>query len=651
MFVTDEQLWRAYQDAHDSAQVSYVELDPASIPDSAVHITDAELKSYFDSHKKSLGDRPGRAVLSVVAIPRVISAADTAAARAKADSLRAEIVHGAKFDDVAKRESADSASAVKGGSLGTVGKGAFVKPFEDAAYALKPGEMSQPVLTPFGFHIIKVDAHKGDSITVRHILVRIAQSDSSAALTDRRADSLAKAANIDKPAEFDSVAHSLGLKIGHVVAIESDPLTWDGRYVAGASAWAFGGAKVGETSDLIDADDAYYLARLDSLQEGGKASFEASRDDIRRELLRTKKLDLLMPKAQAIVAAVHGGKTLECRGAGGGAQGGEDSDLRAYHPGARPGAGHGGNRRRIRRTRGLRRASREGPKRRDRAPGGQAHPGGSRRVREGEEGAARPDDSARATAARAAVPRRSARCSEDRGQSPHRSRRARGRRRADGVGTRNSRWKQERGGADTLAPPRSHPKIVPLLNQATRLRAVIRDGRVFDRARRVGAERVGARGRRHFMRDVVDVLLELLDPLAERRRHLGNSLRAEEKEDDHHDHEYFAEAQLTEHTYPLEKRTRDEIGHEHSQKAEQRYVQRHRPDRKFYDDQIDRHGTNLRGDARCKKLLYRARGKEASGNLRHQPAHNETYDQYEYMKPWAVLGRSTWGHYWLRSRA
>ena len=65
--------------------------------------------------RRSSRDRPGRAVLSIVAIPRVVTAADTAAARAKADSLRAEIARGAKFEDVAKRESADSASAVKGG--------------------------------------------------------------------------------------------------------------------------------------------------------------------------------------------------------------------------------------------------------------------------------------------------------------------------------------------------------------------------------------------------------------------------------------------------------------------------------------------------------------------------------------------------------
>ncbi len=311
VFVTDAQLWRAYQDAHDTAQVSYVAFDPQTIPDSAVHVTDAELHAYFDSHQKAMQDRPGRAIVSVITIPRTVTAADTAAARAKAVAIRAEIAGGAKFDDIAKRESADSGSAVKGGLLGKTGKGAYVKPFEDAAYALKVGELSEPVLSPFGFHIIKVDERNGDSITVRHVLVRIVQSDSSAALTDRRADSLSKGANLDKPAEFDSVARALGLKIGQVTAVESDPLTWNGAYVPGGSAWAFGGARVGETSDLIDVDNAYFLVRLDSLRVGGKPEFDAVKDDIRREVIRTKKLDLLTNKAQALVTAVRGGQPLE----------------------------------------------------------------------------------------------------------------------------------------------------------------------------------------------------------------------------------------------------------------------------------------------------------------------------------------------------
>ena len=86
-------------------------------------------------------------MLSVVEIPRVVTAADSAAVRDHAIALRNEILGGAKFEDVAKRESADSASGANGGDLGKGPKGRFVAPFESAATALKVGEISQPVLT------------------------------------------------------------------------------------------------------------------------------------------------------------------------------------------------------------------------------------------------------------------------------------------------------------------------------------------------------------------------------------------------------------------------------------------------------------------------------------------------------------------------
>src|SRR5919205_780159 len=239
VYVTDGQLWRMWQDTHDSAQVSFVALTPSMIPDSQVKVTDDEIRRYFETHQKELGDRPGRAVLSLVTIPRTITAADSAAVRAHAVALRNEILGGAKFEDVAKRESADSGSAAQGGSLGRGTKGRFVKEFEDAAYALKPGEISQPVLSQFGYHIIKVDEHKGDTIAVRHILLRIQQGDSSATATDRKADALAKAAGSDKPALFDNVTKQLGLPVSRVVAIEGEPLTWNQHEVPSISAWAF----------------------------------------------------------------------------------------------------------------------------------------------------------------------------------------------------------------------------------------------------------------------------------------------------------------------------------------------------------------------------------------------------------------------------
>jgi Parvulin-like peptidyl-prolyl isomerase len=310
VYVTDAQLWRIWQDTHDSASVSYVRLAPDVRADSSVTVTDAEIAAYFKAHEKDFAKRPGRAVVTVAMIPRTVTAADSAKVREHALALRQEIEAGTKFEDVAQRESSDTASAAQGGFLGRVTKGQFVKEFDDAAFALKPGVISDPVLSPFGYHLIKVDERKGDTIAVRHILLRIQQSDSSAAVSDGKADSLSRAASTDKPALFDSVVTSLRLHTVHAVTIEDEPLTSEGRYIPSVSAWSFT-ARPGETSDLIDGPDAYYVARLDSLRPGGAATLESERDDIRSELVRQKKLDLLVPNAQKISSAVAAGKTLE----------------------------------------------------------------------------------------------------------------------------------------------------------------------------------------------------------------------------------------------------------------------------------------------------------------------------------------------------
>ena len=301
VYVSDARLWQAYKDATDTAQVTFVRFDPTTIPDSAVSVSDTELRAYYDKNKP-LFERPGRAVVSIVTIPRTITAADTGATRARAAALREEIVGGAKFEDVAKRESADTVSGPEGGSLGTGGRKRFVEAFEKAAYALKVGEVSQPVLTPFGFHLIKVDERKaGDTLTLRHILLRIAQSDSSALRTDRRADSLARiAAEQSSPERFDSAAKVLSLKKETLTAIEGQPLMGPEGSFSGVSAWAFGGVPPGETSSLFDTDQAYFLARLDSLSQKGIAPFEEVKGQIRGELLRRKKVEAVRPRAQAL---------------------------------------------------------------------------------------------------------------------------------------------------------------------------------------------------------------------------------------------------------------------------------------------------------------------------------------------------------------
>ncbi len=302
VYISDERLWTMWQDTRDTAQMSFVVFRPELIADNAVTVTDSEIKEYYNKNKKDF-ERPARAVVSVIAVPRAVTADDSARVRSRLVAVRDRIQAGEKFEDIAKAESSDSASASNGGSLGRGARGRFVPQFEEAAYALTVGEVSQPVLTPFGYHLLKVDERKGDTISIRHILLPFQQSDSAATATDRRADELAKiAASSEKPASLDEASRKLGLPIKRASVLETDALTIDGKFIPSVGPWAFQGAKVGETSDLFDAEDGYYLGRLDSLTKGGIPGMEQAKPEIVKILAIQKKLDKLMPRAQQFAA-------------------------------------------------------------------------------------------------------------------------------------------------------------------------------------------------------------------------------------------------------------------------------------------------------------------------------------------------------------
>ena len=311
VYVTDAELWRAWRDQHDSAQVSYVTFAPTVDQAAIKAVSDDDARAYFNQHKDEF-QSTGRAVLSVAMIPRVVTAADTAAARARTQALRDSIVKGAvKFEDAAKRESADSVSGANGGDLGPAPGSRYVPEFTKAAQALKPGEISGPVLTPFGFHIIRLDTRKGDTLSLHHILIRIEASDTATARTDKQADSLSRAAaSSEQGSKLDSAAKRLGLKVVQVEATENQPATYSGQIVPSVSAWAFSGAHPGETSELFDDENGYYLARLDSLQQGGEVTFESVRDQVRARVAQEHAVDKVMPEAQKLAAAAAG-STLE----------------------------------------------------------------------------------------------------------------------------------------------------------------------------------------------------------------------------------------------------------------------------------------------------------------------------------------------------
>jgi peptidyl-prolyl cis-trans isomerase D len=309
LWISDAMLWLNYRDANDSASITYATFTPTDADIAAATVSDAEIRSYYDAHKNDMA-RKGHARVTVAEIPRTITAADTAAVRQHAVAIRDSIVSGsAKFEDIAKAESADSGSAARGGDLGKGPKGRFVPAFDNAAASLTPGEISQPVLTQFGYHLIRLDSRNGDTLALHHILLRITQSDSSADRTDRLADTLSTlAASAETPAKFDAAVKRLGLKTFTTDVTEGQPLVYNGKAIPSVSAWAFGSAKVGESSDLFDNEGGYYLARLESLTPGGTPSLDASKNDIKALLARKKAIEKLADPAHklAVVASAGG---------------------------------------------------------------------------------------------------------------------------------------------------------------------------------------------------------------------------------------------------------------------------------------------------------------------------------------------------------
>ena len=136
------------------ARVAYVELSVARLA-AAIKIDDSAVKKHYDDAPRRYS-KPGSRSASHILLPLVAGAAAEEAVRAKAARLVSEARGGADFAELARTYSKDAGSATRGGDLGVIQKGAMVPPFEKAVFALSAGEISEPVKTEFGYHVIKV---------------------------------------------------------------------------------------------------------------------------------------------------------------------------------------------------------------------------------------------------------------------------------------------------------------------------------------------------------------------------------------------------------------------------------------------------------------------------------------------------------------
>lgn len=308
MYLTDGELWRLWRDMYERVSIRFVRFEPELlIPDAAIDVTDDELAAYYRQNRSEF-ERPKTAHVRMTVLSRAPSAEDTARVAQRAHELRAEILAGADFAEVARRESADPGSASQGGDLGTFGRGVMDPDFESAAFATPVGEISEPVLTPFGIHLIKVENREGDQVTARHILLPITSTDEATDALFVRADSLEM---IGEREGLQAAADRFGLPTLTVQLVEEMPVGLPnvGRVDEGVD-WALWEAAPGEVSPVFETPTAFYMLELIEVKPEGLMPFEEARPTIETLIRRQKKMEQARTLAQALVNDIRSGRTL-----------------------------------------------------------------------------------------------------------------------------------------------------------------------------------------------------------------------------------------------------------------------------------------------------------------------------------------------------
>ncbi|MDD5089202.1 MAG: peptidylprolyl isomerase, partial [bacterium] len=160
-----------------------------------VKATPNDVQRFWDAYQDSIPELKDAIRIAHILLADSLSQVSIDAAVAKADSVRHLILSDqVTFEDYATRSSDDPGTAAKGGALGTTNRGDLVPEYEAAAYTMEPGDISPPVVSPFGVHVIRLNERIGEKVNTSHILFKIAPTAHDMDATKTRADSIIGAA-------------------------------------------------------------------------------------------------------------------------------------------------------------------------------------------------------------------------------------------------------------------------------------------------------------------------------------------------------------------------------------------------------------------------------------------------------------------------
>jgi peptidyl-prolyl cis-trans isomerase D len=314
-----------------------------------VTVSDAEVSAYFDAHKNDfkigekrkirylLVDTDALRAKTVVpradveraynnsieqySTPEQIRAShvllktegkDDATVKARAEELLKQARSGADFSELAKKNSEDEASAKNGGDLDYFGRGRMIPEFEQVAFSMQPGQISDLVKTSYGYHIIKlVDKKPGTAKTLQEVRPQITEQLASERAQAQAADlSQTLAKEISKPADLDKVAKARGMTVQESGFFARDEPTLALGTSPEASARVFQ-MKQGEVEGPVQTSRGFAFITLLNRQDPYVPQLPEVKDRVREAVITQKARELATQKAQELAAKLKSAPDFE----------------------------------------------------------------------------------------------------------------------------------------------------------------------------------------------------------------------------------------------------------------------------------------------------------------------------------------------------
>ena len=282
-------------------RLRFLLVDQTAIFDSLT-LTEDEVQQYYDANMSQY-QTPGQVRARHILL-RVDG--DDEAVAARAAELAAEARAGADFAELAREHSEDETNAESGGDLGLFGRGRMVPEFENAAFALAAGEVSDPVRSPFGYHVIEV-TEKQDEVTqpfpeVRGAIENVLKRERSSS----RATALARAiaSEATTPEELERAAAARGYELQESgFAARGEPILGLGL-AQEVSAQAFA-IEPGAVAGPIATPSGPAFVTVTDIQDPYVPELDEVRDQVREDVIRKKSLTLAQERAAGAAEALR----------------------------------------------------------------------------------------------------------------------------------------------------------------------------------------------------------------------------------------------------------------------------------------------------------------------------------------------------------